>query len=112
VDELEFEALMRWSETEKALQAKLDETRARLTSLQNQKQASQRLILSPEQEQAIARFQEEERKTNRQLKDLRRNLNADIENLGVRVKAVNLALMPALIVAASLARGLMRRRRS
>ncbi len=111
VDELEYDALMKWSEKEKALQAKLDETRARLTELQKQKQGNQRLILSPEQEQALVRFQEEERKTNRQLKDLRRTLNADIENLGMRVKVANIALMPALIIALSLARGLLRRRR-
>ncbi len=111
VDKLELNAMERWSEQEKALQAKLNETRTRLTELQSQKQGNQRLILSPEQEQAIVRFRDEERKTNRELKNLRRTLNADIENLGIRLKAVNIALMPALIVIVSLARGLGGRRR-
>lgn len=111
VDELEYQALMKWSETEKALQFKLDETRARLAEMQKQKQGNQRMILTPEQEQAIAKFQEEERITHRQLKDLRRSLNADIENLGIWVKSLNIALMPALIVVASFTRLWIRRRR-
>lgn len=111
VDELELNAMERWSEQEKTLQAKLNETRTRLTELQNQKQGNQRLILSPEQEQAIARFRDEERTTNRELKNLRRTLNADIEKLGIRVKAINIAMMPAFIVLVSLVRGLSRRRR-
>jgi ABC-type uncharacterized transport system involved in gliding motility auxiliary subunit len=111
VDELEYQALMKWSETEKALQFKLDETRARLAEMQKQKQGKQRAILTAEQEKAIATFQAEERSTNRQLKDLRRSLNADIENLGVRVKSINIALMPALIVVASFTRLWIRRRR-
>ena len=111
VDELEYQALMKWSETEKALQFKLDETRARLAEMQKQKQGTQRTILTADQEKAIAAFQEEDRITNRQLKDLRRTLNADIENLGVRVKSINIALIPALIVVASFTRLFLRRRR-
>jgi ABC-type uncharacterized transport system involved in gliding motility auxiliary subunit len=111
VDELEYQALMKWSETEKALQFKLDETRARLAEMQKQKQGKQRTILTADQEKAIAAFQEEDRITNRQLKDLRRTLNADIENLGVRVKSINIALIPALIVGASFIRLFLRRRR-
>ena len=111
VDELEYQALMKWSETEKALQFKLDETRARLSEMQKQKQGKQRTILTADQEKAIAAFQEEDRITKRQLKDLRRTLNADIENLGVRVKSINIALIPALIIGASFIRLFLRRRR-
>jgi ABC-type uncharacterized transport system involved in gliding motility auxiliary subunit len=111
VDELEYQALMKWSETEKALQFKLDETRARLAEMQKQKQGKQRTILTADQEKAITAFQEEDRITKRQLKDLRRTLNADIENLGVRVKSINIALIPALIVGASFIRFFLRRRR-
>ncbi|NLL84082.1 MAG: hypothetical protein GX230_07570 [Lentisphaerae bacterium] len=110
VEELEQNAMLKWSEQEKALQAKLQETRSRISSLQEQKEAHQRMILSPEQEQAIAKFREEERHTNRELKNLRRNLNADIENLGIRLKVINIALIPALIVITSIARSLIRRR--
>jgi ABC-type uncharacterized transport system involved in gliding motility auxiliary subunit len=111
VDELEYQALMKWSETEKGLQSKLDQTRARLSEMQKQKQGKQRTILTADQEKAIAAFQEEDRITKRQLKDLRRTLNADIENLGVRVKSINIALIPALIVGASFIRLFLRRRR-
>lgn len=111
VDRLESKALEQWSEKEKALQAKLNETRTRIQQLQSQQQGKQQLILSPDQEQAITGFREEERKTNRALKNLRRDLNADIENLGIHVKVVNIAMMPALIVLVSLVRGLGRRRR-
>ena len=112
VDKLESKALMQYSKTQQSLQAKLEETRTRLSELQKNKQGNQRLMLSPEQEQAITRYQDEDRKTNRQLRDLRRTLNADIEKLGVRLKAVNIALMPALIVIMSLVGGLRRRRRN
>jgi ABC-type uncharacterized transport system involved in gliding motility auxiliary subunit len=112
VDELEYQALKKWSETEKTLQFKLDETRARLAEMQKQKQGKQRAILTAEQEKAIATFQEDERSTNRQLKDLRRSLNADIENLGILIKSINIALMPGLIIVVSFARLWVRRRRS
>ena len=112
VDRLESEAMEQWSEQEKALQAKLSETRTHIQQLQSQQQGNQQLILSPDQEQAIAGFRDEERKTNRALKNLRRDLNADIENLGIRIKAINIAMMPALIILVSLVYGLSRRRRS
>ena len=62
--------------------------------LEQQKDASQRAILSEAQEQEIARFQDEKLKINKELKIVRRNLRADIERLGTTVKFINIFLVP------------------
>ncbi len=109
---LQHEAQQRWLLQEKALQEKLDTTRDRLEALQSQKDSSQRYILSPEQQQEIENFRQEQIKTQRELKQVRKKLREGIERLGVAVKVVNIVLVPALVVLAGLAFGLYRRRQT
>ena len=44
----------------------------------------------------------EQAQTRKQLREVRRSLNKEIEDLGTRVKAINIALIPALLVAFAL----------
>ncbi|MBU4201333.1 MAG: Gldg family protein [Verrucomicrobia bacterium] len=112
VQALQREAQQRWLLEERALQEKLDSTRQRLEALQSKKDNSQRYILSPEQEQEINSFKQEQIKTQRDLKQVRKNLREGIERLGVIVKTINVLLIPALVIIAGVAFGLYRRRRT
>ncbi len=110
VDELEYRAMAAWQAEEEKLNNELQNTRRQLAELQRQKPGSQKLFLSPEQEEAIRRFQQKEVEVKAQLKQVRRNLRKDIERLGVRVKIINIAAMPILVTLLGLFSAAARRR--
>ena len=87
-----------WQTKEKELTDELEATRRQIQELQQQKKGTQKLLLSREQQAAIERFRVRETQINRQLKEVRKDLRRDIENLGVAVKTINLVAMPALVI--------------
>jgi ABC-type uncharacterized transport system involved in gliding motility auxiliary subunit len=109
VNEIEERARAEWQAREDTLVAKLQETRQQISQLQTQKDQRQKFILSAEQKAAIERFRQAEVDINRDLKDVRKNLRRDIDSLGVKVKAVNIALVPALVCLAGIGFGLHRK---
>ena len=70
------------------------------------------MILTPEQEREIARFRDQKARINHELKEVRKNLRADIEALGNTLKAINIFLMPLLVCIAGLFFALFRHRRT
>ena len=110
VDDLETKALKRWQAEEERLEEALMETQRRLEALEQGKTGSERLILSPEQQAELDQFREKQVKTRRQLKDVRKNLTRDIENLGLRIKTINILLVPMCVAAFGIVRGLVKRR--
>jgi len=109
--ELQRRAQDRWLAKEQELAKEFDETNLRLRQLQVQKDDSQRMILTPEQEAEIEKFEERKQEINRELKRVRKNLRADIETLGTRLKAINIFLMPLCIAIAGLGFALYKQRR-
>ncbi len=109
---LERQAQERWLAKENELVRRAEDANRKLRELQQQKDASQKLILSPEQEAEIARFREEKRRIDRELKEVRKNLRADIETLGVTLKGINIFLMPLLVCVAGLGFAIHRQRRT
>ena len=103
VQQLLREAQERFLVTEQELQRELQATEQRLQELQSRKDEDQQFILSPQQQQEIERFRQQEYETRRQLKEVRRNLRSDIEALGLRIKLINILLMPLLVAVAGLA---------
>jgi ABC-type uncharacterized transport system involved in gliding motility auxiliary subunit len=95
--ELKREAQERWLSKENELVQQIEETNQKLRQLEQQKDGSQKMIISPEQEAEVARFKEKRQKINRQLKEVRKNLRADIETLGATLKGINIFLMPFLV---------------
>ncbi len=93
VQDLEKKAQVRWLAREQELMRKVEETNQKLRQLETQKDASQKLIMSPEQEKEIRKFQEEKIRINKELKEVRRNLRAEIESLGTVLKFINIFLM-------------------
>ncbi len=108
---LEQKARTEWQSHEENLLAKLRQTQQQLEAMQSGKDKSQRSILSAEQKRAIAQFREEEMRIKNELKTVRKNLRRDIENLGMHVKTVNIALMPFIVVIAGVSYGIYRRKK-
>jgi ABC-type uncharacterized transport system involved in gliding motility auxiliary subunit len=111
VMELERGAREKWLSKEKELVGKMEETNRKLQELQQHKDESQKLILSPEQEKEIARFKEEKRRINSELKEVRKKLRQDIDRLGLVLEAVNIFLMPLCVALAGLGFALYRQAR-
>ncbi|SVE18052.1 uncharacterized protein METZ01_LOCUS470906, partial [marine metagenome] len=106
---LRREAENRFRLTEQRLQQELRETEDKLTELQANRSEGSALILSPEQEVELDRFTQERLRVRKELRQVQRGLDQDIENLGTRLKIINIGLMPLLIVIGSLLLFLLRR---
>jgi len=111
VKEIQREAEKRFRSQEKLLLAKLKDTEQSIKDLQRQKGAGQALILSPEQKQAIEKFQNEKLKTRKELRNVQHELRRDIEELGTRLKIINIGLIPLLVVILAIALGVYRHKR-
>jgi ABC-type uncharacterized transport system involved in gliding motility auxiliary subunit len=79
------------------LQASLDETERRLEDLQNSKDESKALVLSPEQERALDDFQQQKLRIRKELREVRHQLDSDIDRLGAQLKFVNIVVAPLLL---------------
>ncbi len=97
VQDLRREAEARYLEKANDLQAQLTQTEQKLTELQSSQGKNNVLVLSAEQEQALLAFQQEKLKIRKQLRDVRHQLDRDIEVLGTTLKFVNIALIPILV---------------
>ncbi|MBQ6136762.1 MAG: Gldg family protein [Kiritimatiellae bacterium] len=110
VNELEAEATKKWQAREAAFQEELQQTQQRLSALQKEKKGGERFILSKEQQDEIVKLRKSQAETRKQLKNVRKELTADIDSLGLRLKVVNIALVPVLVVLFGLMRGFLRRK--
>jgi ABC-type uncharacterized transport system involved in gliding motility auxiliary subunit len=97
VKALEARAEAKWLTREQELVRRADATNQKLQALEKQKDASQNLVLTEEQEAEIQKFHEEKIRINRELKKVRRNLRADIESLGAWIKFFNIFFVPLLV---------------
>ena len=103
VEELQRKADERFAATEQELQDELRATEDKLTELQSGRDDQNTLIMTNEQRAEIERFLDERVRVRKELRQVRRDLDRDIENLGVWLKVVNVALVPILIVVGALA---------
>ncbi len=110
VNELEAEATKKWQAREAAFQEELQQTQQRLSALQKEKKGGERFILSKEQQDEIVKLRKSQAETRKQLKNVRKELTADIDSLGLRLKIINIALVPVLVVLFGLLRGYLRRK--
>ena len=111
VETLQREAEARFRQKEEALQQRLAETEQQLAALQQNQDPTKLLELTPEQQGAVQQFLQEKLKIRKELREVRFQLNADIEALGRTLKLINIALVPALLTLGVLALALWRRRR-
>lgn len=87
----------KYRETENQLRQQLRETETKLNELQQAKGSESQLILSDEQQREIERFKQRKLEVRKSLREVKRNLNKDIEALGNRIKFINIALIPIVI---------------
>lgn len=112
VQMLEKKAASQWLEREQALLRKAEETNHKLRELEKLKDASQKFVMSKEQEDEIQKFRDEKMSINQELRLVRRHLRSDIESLGTKVKFINIFLMPLLVSIAGLGYALYKRNKS
>ena len=111
VRNLRAEAEKKFRAKAEELQAKLNETSKKLNELLQGKRGTDRQLVSQELESAIGEARREKAKTQKELKNVRKELNADIENLGFRLKVLNICLVPLLVVLFGIVHALLRRKR-
>ncbi|HEX2139290.1 MAG TPA: Gldg family protein [Woeseiaceae bacterium] len=99
VEQLRVEAQARFQQTEQRLQQELEETEARLGELQAARQDTGNILMTPEQQAEIDRFVDRRAEIRQELRAVQRGLDRDIERLGTVLKIVNIALVPALLIA-------------
>ncbi|WP_313339221.1 GldG family protein [Stutzerimonas nitrititolerans] len=110
VEELQRQAENRFRETEEVLQSRLAETEAQLAELQSP-DPEQALELTAEQQAALQGYMQEKLRIRKELREVRYQLNADIEALGRTLKFLNIALVPLLLTLGVLGLWFWRRRR-
>jgi len=111
VEALRREAETRYRAQEQALQQELDETERRLQDLQSAKDDDNRLIITPEQQAELLRFQDEKLRIRKDLREVRRELDRSIEQLGTTLKVINIGLVPLLLSVAAIMVAMVRARR-
>jgi ABC-type uncharacterized transport system involved in gliding motility auxiliary subunit len=107
------------AKAERAFQGKIKEfndsladTNAKLADLQRAKtDKSQKMIVSPEQQKEIDNLNKKKAETTGQLKQVKKQLRADIDSLENRIKWMNIALMPAIVAAIGIGLALVRHQR-
>ena len=111
VRDLRAEAEKKFRDKAEQLQKKFNETNKKLNDLLQGKHGTDRKLISQELESAIGEARREKAKTQKELKNVRKELNADIENLGFRLKVLNICLVPLLVVLFGIVHALLRRKR-
>lgn len=102
----------KFRETAQALQARLAAAEREIQQLNQGGTGGRAIALTADQQAAIARLRREMAQTRTQLRDVQRNLRADIDQLGVELAFVNILLMPLLVAAFALVLGIIRRGRA
>jgi ABC-type uncharacterized transport system involved in gliding motility auxiliary subunit len=111
VEALRAQADDRFRDKEQELEKQLHATEDQLSALQSQRTDRSAAILTPDQEQALTRFQAEKLRIRKELRDVRLGLDQDITRLGNRVKLINIILAPVLFAALTVVAGALLRRR-
>ncbi|MDM7857923.1 GldG family protein [Thiopseudomonas acetoxidans] len=106
VDRLRRSAEERYAEKEQQLQRRLMQAEQKIAELQT---GDTELNVSMQQQATIQQFMQERLQIRKELREVRYQLNADIESLGTTVKVFNVAVMPFILTFAMVLIGLHRR---
>lgn len=120
IDALEKAASNQFSVQQDTLMASLAETEKKITALsQTDKPATSsqqpnvdQEAITPEQQAAIAAFQQEKQVTRKALREVQHKLNADVEQLEWALKVINIAAVPAMLSVFALLLSAFRTRRA
>ncbi|MCC6173492.1 MAG: Gldg family protein, partial [Gammaproteobacteria bacterium] len=90
VDALRLSAEDRFRAKEQELEQQLQDTEQKLAALKTGRNESSEVLLTPEQEQELERFQREKLRIRKELRDVRLQLDQDIRELGNRLRFTNI----------------------
>ena len=113
VQAMRLAAEQKFQTEERKLKETLDKAKGRIAELESRAQAAPGSLLTQEQQAEILTVRGELLKTRKQLRDVQRDLNRDIDGLEAKVKFANVGLMPlaVAIIAAFMSLVALRRRR-
>ena len=111
VEALRREADSKFRAKEQELEQQLQQTEEKLSKLQTAQPASGEALLTADQAREIERFQQDKVRIRKELRAVKAGLDADIKALGLRVKAFNVLLVPALCAVLALLVNAWHRRR-
>jgi len=98
---------------ERVLQEKLSATGHKLKQLQQSVTSKTGApVMSPQQLDEINKFRAEHIKIRKDLRNVQHALNKDIEALGIKLKIINIALIPTLIITLAVILGFLRMKRA
>ena len=113
VQKMEAEARARYQGKIEGLNRKVEELQSKLNDVQiKQEGNTSKIILTKDQQDAIANFKKQQVEARKDLRKERRNLDVDVKNLENRVKWLNIAAMPLLVSAAGIALAIARKNRT
>ncbi|GGW86328.1 GldG family protein [Alteromonas halophila] len=98
VQALEAKAQATFREREAQLQQELEEIEARLSQLQHQQGQSTALARTAEQQKILDSFIDKRANVRQSLRDIRYQLDRDIDALGYWLKLINIVLAPLVLV--------------
>ena len=102
VNQMEAAAEQRYQSKIDELENNIAQTKQKLAALQNSNPSDQKTVLSPQQQAEIKKFQENEAKLDKELKQVRKDLRQEIDSLQNTLKWINIAAMPLLVTLAGL----------
>ena len=112
IQQMEARAQQQYLGKIKQLEDSLNQTQEKLQELQKGKPgAGTSTILTPEQQTEIDNFRKKSAETRIELKEVRKNLRVESEQLQFWTKVVNIALVPLLVALAGIALAIAKRRK-
>jgi len=114
VESIRRDAEQKFRAKEQELTDRVAATQTKMDELRKQKPEAGGALLTPEQKQELANLQKVYLDSRTELRDVQFNLRRDVDRLGTRIKAINIAAMPLAISIAAVGLSLWRanRRRS
>lgn len=109
INEIEEQATASIRGELQTLEDKRREAETKLNEMQAQKDDSQKLVLTPEQQRLIDQFQKEMVDAGKRRRDLQKQARAEVNSLIARIKAINMFAMPLLVAGIGIAVFLVRR---
>jgi ABC-type uncharacterized transport system involved in gliding motility auxiliary subunit/ABC-type transport system involved in multi-copper enzyme maturation permease subunit len=97
VDVVRRAAEAQFESKQERLQAQLEDLEQKLSTLQPTGPNGETPTLGAEQKKQVAAFQQQRANARKELRAVQRGLNADIQSIGDRLKAINILAMPLLV---------------
>jgi ABC-type uncharacterized transport system involved in gliding motility auxiliary subunit len=109
IDVVRRAAEMQFESREKALQRQLEQVEDKLSTLQPVGPNGETPKLTPAQQKQVQAYQVQRARARQDLRAVQRGLNADIQQIGNRIKAIDILAVPVLVALLALAIGWRRR---